>query len=459
MNITTKYFFQIVFAFVILLGKSHCEIIEASDLTSFEEELKKIDDKALVVFDVDNTIIIPSDIILRKNAKPLVKKILTSLKEDKSSSPHYKYSQKYLKSKVLKSIKFELVDPKFPKIIQDLNEREIATIALSNSKTGSFGGIKKLENLRINHLASVNIDFKKSFSKFATPVFDDINSSCLFKDGVLFTAKAPKGKVLAAFLKKMNVKPSKILFIDDNLEFVKSVDEEMNRLGIDALCFYYTQAKMLPFRPDEKIAEYQLRNLRDYSEWVSDEEARNAHKSVNNALIVAIGSKTGVKVKATKNALEKENVIITPCPARSRVQEQPLTEEETKLGAINRAKDCLAKTEAEIAFGLESGVFFKDEDVYLCNWGVLIDRNGKMFVTNSPNILMPREFKDALLAGKPLKEIIYDFTGMKTVDNDTCAIALFTNYALSREKFFSEIVKTLWEQYHYFNSKKEPEKS
>ncbi len=455
MTIKNKYFFQILFTLIIIIGNARCEVIETPDLVAIEEEIKKVDEKALVVFDIDNTLIIPSDMILRQNAKPLVKKILEKLREDKSSTPHYKFSREYLKSKVLKSMKVELVDPKITKIIQDLNERGIQTMALTNSTTGNFGGIKRLENLRINQLATVNIDFKKSFVKYSTPSFSDSNNSCLFKDGILFTAKQPKGKLLAAFLKKMNLKPSKVIFIDDNIKFIESVENEMKNEGIDTLCFHYTQVRMLPFRVDEKIAEFQLRNLREHSEWISDEEARDLHKSIQNAVLVAVGSKTGVKVKACKSALEKENVIITPCPARSKVQEQPLTEEETKQGAINRAKDCLAKTDAQLAFGLESGVFFKDEDVYLCNWGVLVDRSGKMFVTNSPNILMPRKFKDDLLSGKPLKEIIYDFTGMKTVDNDTCAIALFTNYALSREKFFSEIVKTLWEQYHYFNSEKD----
>ncbi len=443
-----------MFTLVILFGKCQSEIVEAADLAQFEEEIKNIDDKALVVFDVYNTIIVPSDMILRRSAKPLVKKINESIQEDKTFVPHYKLSHAHLKSKVLKSMKFELVDPKFPKIIQELSERGIATIGLSHGNT-NLGSTKKLENVKLNHLAQVNVDFKKSFSKFTIPFFEDTYSSSVFKDGVLFTAKLQKGKILAEFLKKMNLKPSKIIFIDDNLKFVQSVDTEMKSLGIDTLCFHYTQAETLPFRVDEKIAEFQIRSLRNYSEWISDEEARNLHKSVHNALIVAIGSKTGVKVKATKKALEKENVIVTPCPARSRVQDQPLTEEETKLGALNRAKDCLAKTDAEIAFGLESGVFFKDDDVYLCNWGVLIDRNQKMFVTNSPNILMPKEFKDDLLSGKPLKDIIYDFTGMKTEDNNTCAIALFTNYSYSREKLFAEIVKTLWEQYHYFKSKEE----
>lgn len=459
MTITAKYFFQILFGLVILLGKAQCAIIEAPDLTKFEEEIKNIDDRALVVFDVYNTIIVPSDMILRHNAKPLLEKIDESIQNDKTFIPHYKLSHAHLKRSVLKSMKFELVDPKFPKIIQELSERGIATIALSDNDTGNLGSIKKLENLKLEHLAQVNIDFKKILSRLSIPVCENTPDSPVFKDGVLFAEKLQKGKLLAEFLKKTNTTPSKIIFIDDNLGFVESVDTEMKSLGIDTICFHYTQAETLPFRVDEKIAEFQIKNLRQYSDWISDEEARNLHKSVHKALFVAIGSKTGVKVKATKIALEKENVIVMPCPARSKVQDQPLTEEETKLGALNRAKDCLAKTNAEIAFGLESGVFFKDDNVYLCNWGVLIDRNEKMFVTNSPNILMPKEFKDDLLSGKPLKDIIYDFTGTNTEDNNTCAIALFTNHSFSREKLFAEIVKTLWEQYHYFKSKDEPAES
>ncbi len=453
MTVISKYFFPILFGLVSLFGNAQCEIIEAPDLTQFEAEIKNIDDQALVVFDLYNTIIVPSDMILRSNAKPLFKKIDESIQDDKTFVPHHPHSDAHLKRSVLKSMKFEPVDSKFPKIIQELSERGIATMAISLSNKRDFGSTQKSASVTLNHLAQVGLDFKKSFIEFTAPVFEKPYSSAVFKDGVLFATKVQKGKLLAEFLKKMDLQPSKIIYIDDKLDFVQSVDSEMKSLGIDTLCFHYTQAETLPFRVDETIAEFQIRNLRQNAEWISDEEARDVHKIEQNALVVAVGSKTGVKVKSTQNALEKENVIIMPCPARSKVQDQPLTEEETKLGALNRAKDCLAKTDAEIAFGLESGVFFKDDEVYLCNWGVLIDRNDKMFVTNSPNILLPKEFRDDLLSGKPLKDIIHDFTGMETEDNNTCAIALFTNHSFSREKQFTEIVKTLWEQYHYFKSK------
>ncbi|MBS0637330.1 MAG: DUF84 family protein [Verrucomicrobia bacterium] len=456
MTIISKYFFPILFGLVTLFGKSQCAIIEAPDLTQFEVEIKNIDDQALVVFDLYNTIIAPSDMILRRNAKPLFKEIDESIQNDKTFVPHHPHSDDHLKREILKNMKFEPVDPKFPKIIQELSERGVLTMAISLSNKGNFGSTEKRAGVALNHLAQVGLDFKKSFLESQAPVFEKPYSSAVFKDGVLFAPKMQKGKILAEFLKKMNLQPSKIIFMDNNLKSVESVDSEMKSLGIDTLCFHYTQAETLPFRADETIAEFQIRNLRQSAEWISDEEARNVHKSERNALIVAVGSKSGVKVKSTQNALEKENVIITPCPARSHVQDQPLTEEETKLGALNRAKDCLAKTDAEIAFGLESGVFFQDDEVYLCNWGVLIDRNDKMYVTNSPNILLPKEFKDDLLSGKPLKDIIHDFTGMQTEDNNTCAIALFTNHSFSREKQFTEIVKTLWEQYHYFKSQEEP---
>ena len=46
---------------------------------------------------------------------------------------------------------------------------------------------------------------------------------------------------------------------------------------------------------------------------------------------------------------------------------------------MNRAKNALILTDAELSFGLEGGVTEIDDDMYVCNWGALTVSDGTMF--------------------------------------------------------------------------------
>ena len=95
---------------------------------------------------------------------------------------------------------------------------------------------------------------------------------------------------------------------------------------------------------------------------------------------------------------------------------QPLSDEETLQGAINRAKDCLKKTESALAIGLEAGVVFMREQVYLCHWGAIVDRDQNTYFTNGPLILLHKEFLKPLLDGQNLEDIMHYAIGIPTVN-------------------------------------------
>lgn len=61
------------------------------------------------------------------------------------------------------------------------------------------------------------------------------------------------------------------------------------------------------------------------------------------------------------------------------------------------------KTDAEYAICLEAGVVFKDEDIYLCHWGAIVDRHQNVYFTNGPLILLPKKYRSELTEGKNLK--------------------------------------------------------
>lgn len=142
-------------------------------------------------------------------------------------------------------------------------------------------------------------------------------------------------------------------------------------------------------------------------------EHLHANETINH-MYVAIGSTNGIKIQSVKNVLGPTDILI-PCSAESKVRPQPLSNEETLEGALNRAKDCLEKTEATLAIGLEAGIHFLNDQTYLCHWGAIIDRSGNTYFTNSPIILLPHDYKQALLAGDTLEHLMHQSTGIENL--------------------------------------------
>ena len=56
----------------------------------------------------------------------------------------------------------------------------------------------------------------------------------------------------------------------------------------------------------------------------------------------------------------------------SEVSAQPLSDNETMTGAINRAKNALKSEDAQIGVGLEGGVVKTEHGYFLCNWGAIV---------------------------------------------------------------------------------------
>lgn len=167
---------------------------------------------------------------------------------------------------------------------------------------------------------------------------------------------------------------------------------------------------------------------------------------------IAIGSTNPVKIQAVRNALIDEKMHVVSCAGSSNVRSQPLSDEETLQGAINRAKNCLEKTDSTLAIGLEAGVVFLQDNLYLCHWGAIVDRHQNIYFTNGPLILLPLEYWKLLQEGQSLEDIMHHSTGIENLGTKSGAIGIFTNNKLNREEVMTQIAKILLGQYQYYQS-------
>lgn len=174
------------------------------------------------------------------------------------------------------------------------------------------------------------------------------------------------------------------------------------------------------------------------------------HDKCKSKPTLAVGSVNPIKIQAVKNALGENDMVVIGTSTSSGVRSQPLSEEETRQGAINRAKNSLHKTEADYGIGLEAGVFFINDDIYLCHWGALVDSSENIYISNTPAILLPNKYRNALLAGKDLGEIMRLSTGVQDLGAKEGAIGVFTNNRLNRKQLLTEVVVILLAQHHYY---------
>lgn len=163
---------------------------------------------------------------------------------------------------------------------------------------------------------------------------------------------------------------------------------------------------------------------------------------------IFIGSKNPTKVQAVKNIFPMDNEVIAVDVA-SNVAQQPLTDQETIQGAINRAKGALYTGDGVIGIGLEGGVQQTDYGLFLCNWGALAVEGSTPIIAGGARILLPDSIAQRLIAGEELGPVMDDFTNKHQIRSHEGAIGIFTANEIKREEMFTHVVKLLYGQWQY----------
>lgn len=168
---------------------------------------------------------------------------------------------------------------------------------------------------------------------------------------------------------------------------------------------------------------------------------------------VAVGSKNPAKINAVKAAFKKTDYEIVSIDAESGVSDQPMSDEETIRGAVNRAIEAAEKGEAGIGIGLEGGVQQTPYGLMLCNWGALAVKGMEPIIAGGARIPLPDEVAQQLLAGSELGPVMDDYAKKQNVRKNEGAIGIFTNGQIDRSEMFTHVMKLLAGQYEYETDK------
>lgn len=233
-----------------------------------------LDKNALVIFDIDDTLIVAQDKIRRKNPKHLIAEFTKKHFDDL----HLPAKRKEHLASIRKKMTIRtLMETSSPAIIQDLQSRGIKVIALTHLYAGSYGIIDRLEEWRFNQLYDMGIDF--SINNPIDIVFQNLpttrNQHPNIYKGIFVTAESClKGEALAALIEKLEYKPSLIVFIDDCEIQIQSVSQALAKLEIPSICYHYRAAEACDNNIDIEVAKFQYQYLITNEKWLSDAEAK-----------------------------------------------------------------------------------------------------------------------------------------------------------------------------------------
>ncbi len=195
---------------------------EYKQISTIREISENIDIDTLVIFDINETLIMPDDCFLR--ATQSAKKYRISLEKSfDTNSDIYKN----LLRKAWSNTSIKLIEEDMALFIKELKIRKIPMIAL----TGRFEEIEGMGEYTHDQLNSIGIDFSDAFreqSRFlisgVVPI-DRVQPS--FNQGVIFASDQKKGPVLSAFLDQIESFPKKIVVIDNRKSCLESIQTEL----------------------------------------------------------------------------------------------------------------------------------------------------------------------------------------------------------------------------------------
>jgi hypothetical protein len=275
--------FAVAVAFTLLT--SEAKIIATNEIIDIEVEFAQADNETLVIFDYDDVLLEPVDAALLGENEKVSDKIAIDLMKSKDvKGKSISKDQMITALSILtRDMKTRLVHGKWPLLLSVLQSRGIKTVLLTSCGAGRQGVVEAVENVRAQHLRNVGIDFRKSWIGVKRFEFPNIprksspfcNFHCpSFVDGMLFASGADKGGVLKAFLSKIpQYKFKKIIFIDDKLKNLKSVEKVCNEIGVQfiGIEFTYSKIKKHPILDPGKV-RVQYKTLGLEKRWISDEE-------------------------------------------------------------------------------------------------------------------------------------------------------------------------------------------
>jgi len=160
-------------------------------------------------------------------------------------------------------------------------------------------------------------------------------------------------------------------------------------------------------------------------------------------MIVAVGSKNPIKVRAVEEAFKIyfPKIKVIDSESDSLVSSMPFGDDEAIAGAMNRARNAIKEHNADFGVGLEGAYRKVSKYGYFESpWFVIIDRKGNIGLSGGGGFLLPTIVVKKLKEGMELGDIMDEITGITNSKQKQGAIGFFTNGVIDRRKYYKNYI-------------------
>jgi len=159
---------------------------------------------------------------------------------------------------------------------------------------------------------------------------------------------------------------------------------------------------------------------------------------------VIVGSTNPVKINSTKVAFEtafpEEEFDVEGVSVVSDVRDQPMSNDETLLGARNRANNAKAKHKADFWVGIEGGIEDHADDLEAFAWMVVLSADGISGKARTSSFVLPHEVSILVRAGLELGQADDQVFNQIHSKQKNGAVGLLTNDIIDRTEYYKQAV-------------------
>lgn len=222
-------------AFLLLASAARAEVREISTMAEIRPELSTA---TLLVLDIDNTLIEPAGNIGSDQwYYYIVKAIARDDKALTAAAAETKAAEIW--TKTLPTVKGKPVEDLTPALVREQQKRGVTVMALTaRGPEDEASTLRQLAEAGLDLTARPAAKGRMILPKAALGTEAD----GVFSSGVMLMGDGDKGKALLGFLRKIGLKPARIVFVDDKPKNVKNMDAALTAAGVPVIAFRYGAA-------------------------------------------------------------------------------------------------------------------------------------------------------------------------------------------------------------------------
>ncbi len=160
--------------------------------------------------------------------------------------------------------------------------------------------------------------------------------------------------------------------------------------------------------------------------------------------LIIVGSQNPVKISCTESAFSEafnRAVLVNGLGTSSGVSDQPRGDEETYLGAVNRAKNARSMfPEADYWVGIEGGVSEDAHGMYAFAWVHIENKAGQVGRSKTATFYLPSGIVELIDSGMELGSADDQFFSRNNSKHQGGSVGILTREILGRKSYYYQAV-------------------